>query len=198
MSMKIKSSLSGRASLAALVLVIAAICVGVFPLARNAKAQGSGSGNPVEFAPNQLADQSLDAGGGNLGLNVHCLLPAAPKATSPYSIVAKTPYGTATYNVPIGGETIGWYEIYLTSDGGKGEYLVIFDNNTNAYGYADLKKDTSGSTQVAVSIQPATRENGDAAMPTSAELLLKGYDMGADDDSGIYYPYVSIAMPYSK
>src|SRR5579862_8662853 len=110
MSLKSKNLLSGRASVVALVLAVFALVAGYLMVPHRAMAQVSGASVGTQFAPDTLVDQSLSNGAGNVGLNIHCLLPAVQHAVVPFTIIAKTPDGTATYNVPIGGETFGWYE----------------------------------------------------------------------------------------
>jgi len=170
-------------------------------LVRRAEAQTPGTANPVEFAPTYVLDNGFVDGGGNIGLNIHCLLPAVQNASAPFEIKATTPDGDLIYQVPIGGRTFGWYTTYIyhtyKRDGITIDkyYLVIVDYVT---GNGEQRVISSGQEQVALSIQPATRGNGESALPTSACMTIVGYKTDAYDDTGDYFPYEVGQAPYSK
>jgi hypothetical protein len=200
MAFKAHKLLSGKTTLAALVCLMVAVVGACVVLVRRAEAQAPAAANPVEFSPMYVLDDSFIGGGGNIGLNVHCLLPAVQNATTGFQLEASTPNGNLTYDVPIGGRTFGWYTTYLyhtTKTNGSVDkyYLVIWDQNA---GTGVQRVVPGAEEQVALIVHPATRGNGKSALPISADLTIVGYKTDAYNDTGLYFPYEFSQAPYSK
>ena len=200
MASNAKNLMSGRTTLVALLFLMVAVMAGCFMLVRRAEAQVPAAVvNPIEFAPNELWTPGMSFfnyfdSRSTRELKVKCLLPAVKNATVPFKIVASTPHGDVTYDIPIAGRTFGIYTITLSQ---RDVMILTLDDFLHG-GYVEMRLPNLVFQEVSISISPATLANGKQVAPISADVEISGVSYDGEMDKAIQFPFVETQLPYSK
>ena len=161
-----KSTISGKASIAVVVVVMAAILAGGLVLTRRASAQiPAAPPQPIDFAP---VGMTTYTGDGVVNLTVKSFLPGVANATTPFRVEAFTNYATVSLDVPASPKGINEMTIFFADDGTGKTRLWIEDLATGAAKLSAPIGKQVDAYYVAMSIHPAVRPNGKVVYPLAA------------------------------
>ncbi|HLK16745.1 MAG TPA: hypothetical protein VKT78_18200 [Fimbriimonadaceae bacterium] len=160
-------SLSGRASVAVLGVVLTAAVTGTLLGARHAVAQAPAAPPaPIDFGPvGMVVDGNVGVG----SLTIKALYPIDATDTTPFRVEAFTNYVTASLDIaPSATQNIHELYTWFATDSGGKMRLWIEDLATGAYSYSKPVGTESDAFYCAPRIHPAIKANGKASYPLSA------------------------------